>query len=218
MPINRNERLQLLDEYHRVFDIEMLWFHQLCFQGYRDDVSVHGWFSPDCSVTPELRLETRRWFSAKNWQFSRQFVKVLGRHVERLYLCPMKHVAIDRGFHATRSASVRSIMATGLLPSTSEFQTTDNRLDCEGNIYLCERLGTPNDEGIPCTHSAHWWRHHLAGCNRFADPNWVILEIKLDSLEGRRLYCDIWSESGIILDGVSSIPPSYIREIAPRLP
>jgi hypothetical protein len=64
-------------------------------------------------------------------------------------------VNLEVGYHATRRASVRVIMDEGLLPSAPERQTTDKRWDCEGNIYLCERLGTPADASMRGSELAH---------------------------------------------------------------
>ena len=103
---------------------------------------------------------------------------------EHVFLAPIIQVPLKVGYHATRRASVPSIMEQGLLPSAPERQTTENRWDCEGNIYLCERLGTPASAGVPGSESAHWWRHHLARKNRFNDPDWVILHVEVGRLEG----------------------------------
>jgi hypothetical protein len=102
-------------------------------------------------------------------------------------------------------------MERGLLPSAPERQTTEKRWDCEGNIFLCEKLGTPADAGVRGSESAHWWRDHLAHNNRFGDPDWVILRVEVGRLEGARLYRDIWSKSGIIVGSMARIPPDRLR-------
>jgi hypothetical protein len=124
-------------------------------------------------------------------------------------------VALQVGFHATRRASVGSIFDVGLLPSSPDRQTTADRLDCEGNIYLCERLGGPSDAGLVGSESADWWRDHLAKNNRFGDPDWVILEVRVGRLLGAQLSRDSWSKSGVIVSGVPAIPPDLIRLIYP---
>ena len=99
------------------------------------------------------------------------------------------------GFPGTaRGQSVRAKRTPsrnlGLLPSTPERQTTDPtyRRDCEGNIYVCDSLGKPEDAGVRGTGSAHWWRDHLAQNNRFDDPDWVILEIiNVKRIKGKAL-------------------------------
>jgi hypothetical protein len=206
------ERTALLDEIKRRFGVELLWF-ELPSPGYRDDVTTHGFFDTEDRLTEDLKLEVRRWLESRGWQFSRQMVCVLGddtNRVEHVYLAPMMPVALEVGYHATRRASVPSIMDRGLLPSAPERQTTEKRWDCEGNIFLCERLGTPADAGVQGSESAHWWRDHLAHNNRFGDPDWVILRVEVGRVEGTRLYRDIWSKSGIIVGGVAVIPPEFI--------
>ena len=42
--------------------------------------------------------------------------------------------------------------------------------------------------------------------------DWVILEVRLTELEDARLYKDIWSKSGVILDKVRAIP-SHLLEM-----
>lgn len=213
-----------LDEQHRLlladlkedFDAELLWFENLIPDLYRDDVSKHC-FSDCYSEPTEQRLwEIRRWIENRGWQFSRQFEKNPAnpdRLIEFIYLAPMIFVDVERGYHATRLVSVPSIQEKGLLPSIPQRQTTEatERGDCEGNIYICDALGTPSDAGIRDSKSAHWWRDHFATKNRFNDPAWVILEIQICEMRGAKLYLDIWSESGIIVGGIEAIPPELIR-------
>jgi hypothetical protein len=211
-PIDRAERTALLDEIKRRFGVKLLWYDKLPSPGYRDDVTTHGFF-PEDKLTEDLKLEVRRWLESQGWQFSRQMVRVLendANRVEYVYLAPMIPVPLDVGYHATMRAFVPSIMELGLLPSTPERQTTEKRWDCEGNIFLCEKLGTPADAGVKGSESAHWWRDHLAHNNRFGDRNWVILRVEVGRVEGARLYRDIWSKSGIIVGGVAVIPPEFI--------
>ncbi len=108
-------------------------------------------------------------------------------------------------------------MEQGLLPSAPERQTTEKRWDCEGNIFLCEKLGTPADAGVRGSESAHWWRDHLAHNNRFGDPDWIILRVEVGRLKGARTCRDIWSKSGLIVGGVAVIPPDLILMSTPDL-
>jgi hypothetical protein len=211
-----DERRVLLNGIHDRFGVELLWHEKLKSNSYRDDVSVHTFFSdPDAEAKEQTKREIRRWVESQEWQFSRQMVKceaIPGRLIEYIYLAPMIFVQLEHGYHATRRISVPSIQTDGLLPSTRERQTTE-RSDCEGNIYVCEALGAPADAGVKGSRTAHWWRDHLAQKNRFNDPDWVILEIDIRELQGVRLYKDIWSESGNIVGGVESIPPGFIRVV-----
>jgi hypothetical protein len=131
--------------------------------------------------------------------------------VKCVYLAPMIPVSLNFGYHATRRASLRSIWELGLLPSTPDRQTTTDRSDCEGNIYVCERLGTPADTDDRGRGSVHWWRTQFAESNRFNDPDWVILRVEVSGGQGARVYQDIWSNSGIIIDNVPRIPPDLIQ-------
>jgi hypothetical protein len=190
----------------------LLWYEKLLSPCYRDDVTTHG-FYPEERLTNDRKLEVRRWLEGQGWQFSRQMVNhpaQANRQIEYIYLAPMIPVALEVGYHATRRASVQSIMERGLLPGAPDRQTTEQRWDCEGNIYFCERLGTLADAGVRGSESAHWWRDHLAHKNRFGDRDWVILRVAVGQLEGARLYRDIWSKSGIIVGGVALIPPELI--------
>jgi hypothetical protein len=212
-----HDRRALLEGIRNQFAVELLWYENFKFSCYRDDVSVHGFFSaPDSEPTEERKQEIRGWVESRGWQFSRQMKKdevIPDRLTEYIFLAPMIFVELERGYHATRLVSVSSIQATGLLPSTAERQTTTDRGDCEGNIYICEALGTPTDAGVQGSRTAHWWHHHLAQKNRFNDPDWVILEIEIGNVHRARLYKDIWSESGIVVGAVDAIPPGVIRVV-----
>jgi hypothetical protein len=219
--VDRAERQALLDDIQRRFGVELLWHEKLVFPGYRPDATTHTFFDPEGIMTEGLRREIRTWVEGRGWHFSRQMVPVSGKggeRVEYVYLVPITPVALAVGYHATRRASLASIMEKGLLPGAPDRQTTAGRWDCEGNIYLCEQLGTPADAGVRGSGSAHWWRAHLAEANRFNDPDWVILGVEVGRAEGCRTYRDIWSSSGIIVDGVPRVPPDLLRLEYPRDP
>jgi hypothetical protein len=195
--IDKSERRALLNQIEDTFSVKLQWFEQYSFP-YRDDVTAHAFFDPEEKLTDDLKREIRRWAEGQGWQFSRQLVLVSPNDTERVehvYLAPMIHVPLVLGYHATRRVSFPSIRQEGLLPSISARQTTE-RWDCDGNIYVCERLGTPADEGVPGSESAHWWRAHLAEKNRYSDPDWVILSVEIGKLADARVYKDIWSKSG----------------------
>jgi hypothetical protein len=59
--------------------------------------------------------------------------------------------------------------------------------------------------------TAHWWRAHLAEKNRFGDRDWVIVRVKVGRVPGIRACRDLWSESGVVLDGAEIIPPEVIH-------
>lgn len=212
--IDRQQRLGLLGDLRRELGVDLLWFERLSFPGYRDDVTVHGFFSPpDKPVTDESKLRVRRWVESRGWQFSRQLVRAFhddADRVEHIYLAPEARVTLSVGYHATRRASLLSILERGLIPGEPDRRTTE-REDCDGNVYVCEALGTPADAGVRGAKTAHWWRDHLTEKNRFGDPDWVILRVEVAGVPGIRACRDLWSESGIVLDGVEVIPPEVIR-------
>jgi hypothetical protein len=213
--IDKAERQALLDEFERHFEVRLDWFKTHQVPTYRQDVTKHSFFSLEGKlIDDKFRLEARRWLEGRGWQFSRQMVPVLpgdAHRVEYVYLAPMIPVALEVGYHVTMKDSVGSIIELGLLPSTPERQTTEKRWDCDGNIFLCKKLGTPADAGVPGSESAHWWRDELAHKSRFSNLNWVILRVDVGRLEGARIYRDIWSKSGIIVSGVDSIPSDLIH-------
>ena len=128
-------------------------------------------------------------------------------------IAPMIVKDVDVAFHATRSVIVPSILTDGLLPSVPERSSTQ-RADCAGNIYVCPTLGDvpskPDDE--PKKETSQWWRWKLSQSNRFDDPNWSILRIDLGDIEAE-IYKDIWSASGLIVDGIDCIPAERISVV-----
>src|SRR5262249_34938914 len=136
--------------------------------------------------------------------------------IEFIYLAPMICVQLERAYHATRVVSIDSILKDGLLPGNSERQTTEDRCDCEGNVYLCEKLGALEDADIKKSFSAHWWRAELATKSRFKGYLWGILEVDIGKVPGAKVYKDIWSQSGLIVGGVDFIPPGDHIRVAYR--
>jgi hypothetical protein len=211
-----SKRLALVGQIRARFGVELIQCPIDKPTRYREDVSMHYFSGNEEQVPASAKQDVRRFVKGQGWQFSRQKIRGLsspGEFTEYVYLAPLIWVQISKGYHATRRASLASISLRGLLPSTPDRQTTKERCDCEGNIYLSEILGAPADAGIPGSHSAHWWRWKLARVNRFKDPDWVILKVRLSDLKGARLYRDIWSKSGVILDNVSAVPPHLLEMV-----
>ena len=167
---------------------------------HREDVYLV--FNNANDLTEQQRQEIRNLLDQHDWHFSRQFKRYIPDHLcESLYFAPKRFEQLAFGYHATRATSLPSIDKHGLLPSNDRRQTTSGRHDCEGNIYVCARLGTPangDDKG------AHWWRATLSIDNRFNDRDWVILKIDFSKAPGIKMYRDIWSRTGVIVD--KSIP------------
>jgi len=201
----------ILEGVENRFGLRLICLPRLRTPNGRDDVWGHCFFDPDHKRTDQLTRDIRRFVEDQGWQWSRQHVPIAGSApAEYIYLTPIVELAVEVGYHATRRASVPSIMEQGLEPSSPDRQTTA-RADCEGNIYFCERLGSSADAGVRGSVSAHWWRDHLASTNRFEDSDWVILSVEIGRLVGARVYKDIWSESGIIVDNIARISPDLIR-------
>lgn len=156
--IDRQQRLRLIDDLRRELGVELLWFEGLSFPRHRDDVTVHGYFSlPDEPVSDELKSRGRRWVEGRGWQFSRQFVRFLpgdAERVEHVYLAPEARVLLAVGYHTTWHASLASILERGLLPGEPGRRTTDREV-CDGNVYVCEALGTPADAAVKGAKTAH---------------------------------------------------------------
>lgn len=185
----------LLDRIRDQLGIELQLFGKK--EGFhRDDVYLA--FNNASDLTELQRKDIRTILDQQNWHFSRQFNQYIpGHQCESLYFAPKRFEPLAFGYHATRAESLPSIYAQGLVPSDGSRQTTGGRHDCEGNIYVCEKLGTPgngDDKG------AHWWRATLSSDNRFNDPDWVILKIAFSEAPGIKMYRDIWSQTGIIVD------------------
>lgn len=168
------------------------------------EISLHDLKYDDLKNTLERRLRDLKW----------QFSEVHDRQ-DLIYIAPMLFCWPEIAFHATRIANVPSIFKHGLLRSTPELSNSE-RADCRGKIYVCPTLGAEpaNPDSEPRKETAHWWRWHLSTHNRFNDPEWSILEVKFTELNVR-VYRDIWSASGLIVDGIASIPAEHLSIVWP---
>jgi hypothetical protein len=126
-----------------------------------------------------------------------------------------KNLAV--GYHTTRASLIPNICGEngeGLLPSNAERRAT-NFPDTDSVIHVCAKLSHEGDEND----SAEWWRATLSKKNRFGDPNWGIVQIDMTGLPpGARVYQDMHSASGVIVDRIDRIPGKLIREVDPREP
>lgn len=187
----------------------------------RAEVSAHLFYRewPDDEISDEEKRAVREWIEDRNWQFSRQHrrLQVQGlenRAVEDVFLAPMRFLELLVAYHVTPLSRVSAIERQGLLPNWGHSLAIDGRMDCEGNIYVCEELGKAGESGVPPdAHSAHWWQSHFAKERWHGEEVWAILKTDLDGLCGVKCYRDMWSESGIIVSGVSVIPPCRIKPI-----
>lgn len=123
-------------------------------------------------------------------------------------IAPILPIKVAVGYHATRTCKIGQIKDEGLKPSNEERRAT-NFPDTEGVIHVCAKL--KEDGGKD---SAEWWREELSKKNRFGDPNWSILRIDMSGLPVEaRVYQDMHSASGIIVDMIDQIPGDLISEV-----
>ena len=178
---------------------------------YRPDVRMYvvsSGDSDDYEVGNRIAKCLRDRLKTADWFCSGMDNRPLLFFVAQVITAPM----IGSVYHATRSAAIPWILKDGLLPSSAERSAT-GRADCIDNIYVCRTLGTNVTFGEePEKGTARWRRWKLSSNNRFNDPAWDILKIRLDGLSGR-MYADIWSASGFIIDGSDGIPPGAIEQI-----
>jgi hypothetical protein len=169
-------------------------------------------------ATSSVRLSSQEWQQFRkllerySWHGIRQLDNLTKYDLvgvdEHLNIAPMILVPLNYGYHATRLANRDAILNDGLLPGTPDRQTSDDCYDCEGNIYVCDKLGSLADAG-----SAHWWRAQKAQKNKFGDPDWCIVGIDFAKVPGVMLYKDLQSTSGIIIGGIESVPPAAITPV-----
>jgi hypothetical protein len=127
-------------------------------------------------------------------------------------IAPILRSQVETAYHATRSCLIDRIcgeQGEGLLPSNAERRATTFP-DTEGVIHVCAKLaheGAEND-------SAEWWMKELRTRNRFNDPHWGIVKIDMTGLPtGARVYQDMHSSSGLIVDRLTVIPGKFITEV-----
>jgi hypothetical protein len=176
-------------------------------------------------ATSDVRLSSQEWQQFRQlierhaWHGSRQLDDLTAHgcgHKEYIIIAPMDPVTLDHGFHATRRVNLDAILADGLLPSVPGRQTCDEKYDCEGNIYVCDKLGSLADAGVANSFSAHWWRDHLAKTNRFNDTDWCIVGIDLAKVPAAILYADLRSTKAVIVGDVERVPPAAITLAYPN--
>lgn len=160
---------------------------------------------------PPATDEMRRWLLANGF-FLQGYTTQKGN--TDYLLAPLNPLRVSTAYHATAKKNLTAIMRDGLLPGDPEKgrASTGNRFDCVGNIYVCEKLGTPDDAGRKCTYSAHWWCDELAKGG--SERAFVILElVNLETIPGLTATRDFASDSGIILVGVDRIPAEHFHVV-----
>jgi hypothetical protein len=176
--------------------------HHVWLIGYAPDFDLAG-------VERQLRRELNEigWLFVTTGRVTKRGETYLG-----FGMAPILPRTLTVGYHATRACLIPRICGEdgeGLLPSNAERQATDFP-DTEGVIHVCAKLthnGAEND-------SAEWWKKTLSQKNRFNDSNWGIVQIDMTQLPtGARVYQDMHSVSGVIVDRINRIPGKLISPV-----
>jgi hypothetical protein len=174
--------------------------HDMYRIGYSEQVDLS-------QLEPVLRRELDR----LEWQFvttnSRHELKN-GEIVPSFGIAPVVTIPVAVAYHATRMCVMPNILREGLLPSNRERRATTFP-DTEGVIHACVKLHHTGDDND----SAEWWKEELSKTNRFNHPDWGILQIDLSGLLDVRVYQDMHSQSGIVIDRIERVPPSLLRPL-----
>ena len=109
----------------------------------------------------------------------------------------------EHGYHATLKQRVPEIFKEGLKPSNAKRGVT-RYPDTEGKIHLCRTL--EGGDG-----SARYWVKIIADELEEPETNFTILKVNLTGVRGR-VYRDVRSDSGFIIDGVESIAQVTLAE------
>jgi hypothetical protein len=173
--------------------------HHVCFVTY-----VQGF--DHRAVERELRRDLDRvgWLYVTTGPIDRK-----GQVEAAFAIAPILPIKVEVGYHATRACMIKQIREEGLKPSNEERRAT-NFPDTEGVIHICAKLKEDGDKD-----SAEWWRDELSKKNRFGDPNWGILQIHMTGLPtDARVYQDIHSASGVVVDRIDKIPAHMLSEVS----
>jgi hypothetical protein len=180
----------------------------------RDRIERHRHHFWRIGYAPEFDLagvkkQLRQKLDELDWQFiTTGRVIYKGEELPTFGIAPILPIKVAVGYHATRACKIGQIEKEGLKPSNEERRATDYP-DTEGVIHICAKL-----EEVGGKDSAEWWREELSKKNRFGDTNWGILRIEMSSLPAEaRVYQDMHSASGIIVDRIETIPGNLISKV-----
>ncbi len=182
--------------------------HHFCRVGYSPDLDLAG-------VEPQIREE----LDGIAWLFvtTGQSIEYKGQTLPTFGMAPILPRALEVGYHATRACLIPKICGEdgeGLLPSNAQRRAT-HFPDTDGVIHVCEKLSHDGDQND----SAEWWRTTLSKHNRFNDPDWGIVRIDMTGLpRGTRVYQDMHSASGVVVDRIDRIPGRLISDVSAREP
>lgn len=157
----------------------------------------------DCNVL-QYRDDVRRRLDSIDWQWvtlSMDEVATPGKLCAAI--APIETRQLPVAYHATLKLAIPAIVAHGLLPSHPAIQQTDFP-DTEGRIHFAENLMGDGS-------AVRWIKIFSEKYDR-PQADYGILELDLRGVDGR-MYQDIHSEHGLVIDRIERIDPSRIREL-----
>lgn len=170
-------------------------------------------FAPDFDLAG-VEAKLRKELDGIGWLFvtTGHAIDYKGQTMPTFGMAPLLPKTLAVGYHTTRACLIPKICGEGgegLLPSNAERRAT-NFPDTDGVIHVCEKLSHEGDEND----SAEWWKGTLSKKNRFGDPDWRIVQIDMTRLPlGARVYQDMHSASGVLVDRIEKIPGKLIRPV-----
>jgi hypothetical protein len=118
----------------------------------------------------------------------------------RFAMAPITNRSVTVVYHTTRASTLEIIQREGLLPSNPARRLTDYP-DTDGKLHVCEAL---TGDGS----ASRWVRIFSQRYNRRPEE-YAILRVDLTGL-GARVYLDVRSQYGLIVDRFERIPPERV--------
>jgi hypothetical protein len=119
----------------------------------------------------------------------------------RFAMAPITERTVAISYHTTRASALETIQREGLLPSNPARRQTDYP-DTDGRLHVCEAL-------IGDGSASRWVRIFSRRYNRRPEE-YGILRVDLTGLEAR-VYLDVRSQYGLIVDRFDRIPSERIK-------
>lgn len=157
----------------------------------------------DCDVL-QHREDIRPRLDRMDWEWVTLKPDMAGRQQRLGFgIAPIRPRQANVAFHTTLKRLIPVIIDCGLMPSSLAIQQTDFP-DTDARIHLAENL---MGDG-----SAVRWISIFSERYRRPPTDYGILELDLRGVGGR-LYEDIHTEFGLVIDRIDRIDPSRIREM-----
>jgi hypothetical protein len=118
-------------------------------------------------------------------------------------VAPITPLTVELAYHATETTRLPKIMAEGLRASGPDIGHTGYP-DTRGKIHLCRTL-----EGE--FESAARWVVEIAKKTATDPRGYSVLAVDLRLVPDARIYQDLHSDSGVVVDRVDRIPPAAIQ-------